>query len=47
MLRDGGGEPVLLELEAVEPNLYFERAPGAAERLAGAIVTRAAARKPR
>jgi hypothetical protein len=47
MLRDGGGEPVLLELEAIEPNLYFDRAPGAAERLARAIVARAEARKSR
>ena len=41
MLRDGEGEPVLLELEAIEPNLYFEQSPGAAERLADAIVARA------
>jgi glutathione synthase/RimK-type ligase-like ATP-grasp enzyme len=32
-------EPVLLELEAVEPNLYFNVEPGAASRLAGLIVT--------
>lgn len=43
MLRDDSGSPVLLELEAVEPNLYFPQAPGAAERLADAIVARAAA----
>jgi hypothetical protein len=41
MLREAGGEPVLLELEAIEPNLYFDQAPGAAERLADAIVARA------
>jgi hypothetical protein len=40
MLRGDDGEPVLLELEAIEPNLYFEHAPGAAERLADAIVRR-------
>lgn len=40
MLRGVDGTPVLLELEAVEPNLYFEQAPGAAERLADAIVER-------
>ena len=41
MLRDADGDPVVLELEAVEPNLYFDQAPGAAERLADAIVDRA------
>ena len=46
MLRDPGGSPVLLELEAVEPNLYFDQAPGAAERLADAIVARAHERSP-
>lgn len=47
MLRDPGGAPTLLELEAVEPNLYFPQAPGAAARLADAIVERAAARSSR
>lgn len=28
MLRDEGGDPVLLELEAVEPNLYLVHAEG-------------------
>ncbi|HSK14994.1 MAG TPA: hypothetical protein VK915_02385 [Gaiellaceae bacterium] len=32
------GDPVLLELEAVEPYLYLAGAPGAADRLAGAIL---------
>ncbi|MCB0866687.1 MAG: hypothetical protein KDB58_13315 [Solirubrobacterales bacterium] len=41
MLRGDGGEPLLLELEAVEPNLYFPQAPEAAELLADAIVHRA------
>lgn len=41
MLRDDHGAPVLLELEAVEPNFYFDQAPGSAERLADAIVARA------
>lgn len=40
MLRAEDGTPVLLELEAIEPNLYFEHAPGAAERLADAVVRR-------
>jgi hypothetical protein len=34
------GEPLLLELEAVEPSLYFEQAPGAAERFAEALLRR-------
>lgn len=41
-LHDATGAPVLLELEAVEPSLYFEHAPGSAELLADAIVARAA-----
>jgi hypothetical protein len=43
MLRDDQGRPVLLELEAVEPNLYFGQAPEAPARLASAIAARAAA----
>ena len=31
---------VLLELEAIEPSLYFDEAPGVAERLADAILAR-------
>ena len=41
-LRGEDGAPILLELEAVEPNLYFDQAPGAAARLARAIAKRAA-----
>lgn len=41
MLREAAGRPVLLELEAIEPNLYFDHAPEAAGRLARAIVDRA------
>jgi len=39
MLTDGTGAPVLLELEAVEPALYLATTPGAAERLADAILS--------
>lgn len=42
MLRDAKGVPVLLELEAVEPNLYFNQAPKAAADLAQAILRRVA-----
>lgn len=36
-----GGEPVLLELEAVEPNFYLATSIGAAERLASAVLDEA------
>jgi hypothetical protein len=42
MLTAAEGEPVLLELEAVEPSLYFEQAPGSAERFADAVLQRLA-----
>jgi hypothetical protein len=32
------GEPLLLELEAIEPTLYLEQAPGSAQRFAAAIL---------
>lgn len=35
---DADGRPVLMELEAVEPNLYLATAPGAAERFARAAL---------
>jgi len=38
LVADDCGEPLLLELEAVEPNLYMEHSPGAAERLARAVL---------
>ena len=41
MLRGQDGAPVLLELEAVEPNLYFNEFPEGAPRLAEAILRRA------
>lgn len=43
MLRDADGAPVLLELEAVEPNLYFDQFPDGAGRLARALAARAEA----
>lgn len=39
LLAGDDGEPVLLELEVVEPALYLSEAPGAAERLAAAIMS--------
>jgi glutathione synthase/RimK-type ligase-like ATP-grasp enzyme len=44
LARDGDGVPVVLEVEAVEPNLYLGLVPGAVERLVDAIVARAAER---
>ncbi len=37
LLADDGGEPLLIELEAIEPRLYLDLAAGSAERLAAAI----------
>jgi hypothetical protein len=37
LVRDPEGEPLLLELELIEPSLYLDIAPGAAERLASAV----------
>ncbi|WP_260610337.1 RimK family alpha-L-glutamate ligase [Streptomyces sp. WAC06614] len=34
---DGAGEPVLMELELIEPYLFLDRSPGAVERFAGAV----------
>jgi hypothetical protein len=42
MVAAADGSPVLMELEAVEPNLYLDQAPGSAERVAAAIAARAA-----
>ena len=39
-LRDTAGQPVLLELELVEPSLFLQYERGSAERLAAAIVER-------
>lgn len=41
-VRDGGGLPCVLELEAVEPHLYLTEAPATVERLADAIISEAA-----
>jgi len=38
MIRDGHGEPVVLELELTEPSLYFVHAPDAANRFADALL---------
>jgi hypothetical protein len=40
VVEDARGDPVVLELEAVEPNLFLRLADGAADRLADAILAR-------
>lgn len=37
LIRDGAGAPRLLELELIEPSLFFQYAPGAAARFAAII----------
>jgi O-ureido-D-serine cyclo-ligase len=37
LIRDGAGTPLLLELELIEPSLFFRHAPGAAARFAAII----------
>jgi hypothetical protein len=37
LLTGPDGEPALLELEAIEPNLYLATSPGASERLVAAV----------
>lgn len=40
LARDDAGRPCLMELELVEPTLFFTGAPGAAERMADALQAR-------
>jgi hypothetical protein len=42
LARDASGAPLLMELELVEPTLFFTTAPGAAERFADALLRAAA-----
>jgi O-ureido-D-serine cyclo-ligase len=41
LIRDQNGEPVVLELELIEPSLFFPFAAGSVERFAAAVVRRA------
>jgi O-ureido-D-serine cyclo-ligase len=43
LLRDDAGAPCLIELELVEPSLFLDFAPGAAQRLASALLARISA----
>jgi len=40
LIPDDEGRPVVLEVELAEPSLFFEHAPGSAERFADAVVAR-------
>jgi glutathione synthase/RimK-type ligase-like ATP-grasp enzyme len=42
LIRDGGGQPVVLELELTEPSLFLLHAPGSAAAYATEILARAA-----
>ncbi|MCZ8133095.1 MAG: hypothetical protein O9284_17650 [Steroidobacteraceae bacterium] len=42
LIRDGAGQPRVLELELTEPSLFFAYAPGSAERFARRVLARAA-----
>jgi O-ureido-D-serine cyclo-ligase len=42
LVRDATGAPVVLELELIEPSLFFAHGPGAAERFAAAALARLA-----
>lgn len=46
LARDDEGRPCLMELELVEPTLFFTVAPAAAERMADALEARASAPSP-
>jgi hypothetical protein len=37
LARDDAGRPMIMELELVEPSLFFTRAPGSAARFAAAL----------
>ena len=43
LIHDDDGAPRVLELELTEPSLFFEHAPGSADRFARAIIERAGA----
>jgi len=43
LIQNAGGAPCVLELELAEPSLFFDHAPGSAERFAALIAAQAAA----
>ena len=40
MARDAGGRPQVMELELIEPSLFFARRPGSAARLVSGLLRR-------
>lgn len=40
MARDGRGQPMVMELEMIEPSLFFARRPGSAARLVSGLLRR-------
>ncbi len=44
LARDADGQPVVMELELIEPSLFLTRRPGSADRLVAALMRRLAAR---
>jgi glutathione synthase/RimK-type ligase-like ATP-grasp enzyme len=46
LIHDDDGAPRVLELELTEPSLFFEHAPGSADRFAAAIMQRAKTARP-
>lgn len=44
LARDAAGQPMVMELELIEPSLFFTRRPGSADRLVAALMRRLAAR---
>jgi O-ureido-D-serine cyclo-ligase len=42
LLQGADGQPVVLELELVEPSLFFDQGPGSARRFVDALVERLA-----
>lgn len=47
LIRDGSGEPRILEVEVTEPSLFFNYAPTSADRLAALLLARLAAPRGR
>lgn len=43
LARDADGQPMVMELELIEPSLFFARRPGSAERLVAGLVRRLSA----
>jgi glutathione synthase/RimK-type ligase-like ATP-grasp enzyme len=43
LVRDAAGQPMVMELELIEPSLYFRRCPGSVDRFVAALRRRLAA----